>query len=84
MVTFVEFYQTLLQFVNFKLYHTIGISYPPVVDPKMEQAAAGIASIMQEMYEKENPKALPSSKGNTTMQYFLYHSIILSLLSCLW
>lgn len=26
MLTFLEFYNTLLQFVNFKLYHTIGVS----------------------------------------------------------
>ena len=25
MVTFLEFYETMLQFVNFKLYHVIGV-----------------------------------------------------------
>ena len=29
MVTFLEFYHTLMRFVNFKLYQEIGISYPP-------------------------------------------------------
>ena len=47
MLTFLEFYQTLLQFVNFKLYNTLGVRYPPVVDPKLDEAAAGLASIMQ-------------------------------------
>ena len=47
MLTFLEFYQTLLQFVNFKLYSTLGVRYPPVVDPKLDEAAAGLASIMQ-------------------------------------
>lgn len=52
MLTFLEFYQTLLQFVNFKLYNTLGVRYPPVVDPKLDEAAAGLASIMQ---VKHNP-----------------------------
>lgn len=47
MLTFLEFYSTLLQFVNFKLYHTLGVRYPPVVDPKLERAAAGLAALMQ-------------------------------------
>ncbi|CAK0758348.1 hypothetical protein CVIRNUC_002613 [Coccomyxa viridis] len=49
MLTFLEFYQTLLQFVNFKLYNTLGVRYPPVVDPKLDEAAAGLASIMQDL-----------------------------------
>ena len=47
MLTFLEFYQTLLQFVNFKLYNTLGVRYPPIVDPRLDEAAAGLASIMQ-------------------------------------
>jgi hypothetical protein len=31
MLTFVEFYNTLIGFVNFKLYHTLGLCYPPKV-----------------------------------------------------
>lgn len=33
MLTFLEFHQTLLQFVFFKLYHTLGLRYPPKVPP---------------------------------------------------
>jgi pescadillo protein len=47
MLTFLEFYHTLLQFVNFKLYHALGVQYPPVVDPRLEEAAAGLESLMQ-------------------------------------
>ena len=37
MLTFLEFYSTLVEFVNYKLYHMLGVAYPPVVDPLMEQ-----------------------------------------------
>lgn len=33
--------QTLLGFVNFKLYHELGLQYPPVLDENLEKAAAG-------------------------------------------
>ncbi|KAK9810032.1 hypothetical protein WJX72_003708 [[Myrmecia] bisecta] len=49
MLTFLEFYQTMLQFVNFKLYHMLGLKYPPVMDARLEQAAAGLAAIMQDL-----------------------------------
>ncbi|KAG2433092.1 hypothetical protein HYH02_012795 [Chlamydomonas schloesseri] len=49
MLTFLEFYNTLLQFVNFKLYHNLGLRYPPVLDRKLEEAAAELAAIMQEI-----------------------------------
>ncbi len=47
MLTFLEFYHTMLQFVNYRLYHSLGVRYPPVVDPKLEEAAAGLSAIMQ-------------------------------------
>lgn len=62
MATFLEFYQTLLQFVNFRLYHLIGVQYPPVVDPRMEAAAAGLAAIMEDLAEPA--KEAPSAAGN--------------------
>ena len=53
MLTFLEFYQTLLQFVNFKLYHSLAVAYPPVLDSKLEEAAAGLASIMQDIAQHQ-------------------------------
>lgn len=32
MSTFVEFYQTMLEFINFKLYHTLNLKYPPQIE----------------------------------------------------
>ncbi|PRW18309.1 pescadillo-family BRCT domain-containing [Chlorella sorokiniana] len=49
MLTFLEFYSTLLQFVNYKLYHSLGLRYPPVLDPKLEQAAVGLEALMQDL-----------------------------------
>lgn len=33
MATFTEFYTTLLGFVNFRLYHSLNLLYPPKVRP---------------------------------------------------
>lgn len=39
MLIFQEFYETLLGFVNFKLYHSLNVSYPPILDPRLEALA---------------------------------------------
>ncbi|KAG1679475.1 hypothetical protein FOA52_011074 [Chlamydomonas sp. UWO 241] len=49
MLTFLEFYNTLLQFVNFKLYHMLELRYPPSLDKKMEAAADELVSIMADI-----------------------------------
>ncbi|CAI5512699.1 unnamed protein product [Closterium sp. Naga37s-1] len=41
MLTFLAFYETLMGFVNFKLYHELRLAYPPRLDPRLEKAAAG-------------------------------------------
>ena len=33
--------QPLLSFVNFRLYHSINLKYPPILDPRLEALAAG-------------------------------------------
>lgn len=33
MITFLEFYETLLGFVLFRLYSGLGLHYPPIADP---------------------------------------------------
>ncbi|XP_042480753.1 pescadillo homolog [Macadamia integrifolia] len=45
MLTFLEFYETLLAFVNFKLYHSINMKYPPVLDPRLEALAADLYAL---------------------------------------
>lgn len=38
--------QTLLAFVNFKLYHSINVKYPPILDPRLEASAAGLLPLL--------------------------------------
>ncbi|XP_065870613.1 pescadillo homolog [Euphorbia lathyris] len=45
MLTFVELYQNLLGFVNFRLYHTLNLEYPPILDPQLEALAAGLYAL---------------------------------------
>ncbi|KAL0950979.1 hypothetical protein HGRIS_007726 [Hohenbuehelia grisea] len=44
MLTFLELYQTLLGFVFFKLYTDVGLAYPPPLDAKMDEGAAGVGA----------------------------------------
>jgi pescadillo protein len=44
MLTFLELYQTLLGFVFFKLYTDAGLVYPPPLDLKKYEAAAGVGA----------------------------------------
>ncbi|CAH9104634.1 unnamed protein product [Cuscuta epithymum] len=39
LLTFLEFYETLLAFVNFKLYHSLNVKYPPILDSRLEELA---------------------------------------------
>src|ERR1700722_14005750 len=44
MLTFLELYQTLLGFVFFKLYADAGLTYPPPLDTKKDETAAGVGA----------------------------------------
>jgi pescadillo len=44
MLTFLELYQTLLGFVFFKLYTDLGLVYPPPLDIKKAEGAAGVGA----------------------------------------
>ncbi|XP_020582372.1 pescadillo homolog [Phalaenopsis equestris] len=45
MLTFLEFYEALLGFVNFRLYHSINVKYPPILDPQLEALAAELYAL---------------------------------------
>jgi len=46
MLTFLEFYETLLKFVLFKLYQSdLGLNYPPGLDEKLEEYGVHTAAV---------------------------------------
>ncbi|KZS93117.1 hypothetical protein SISNIDRAFT_441742 [Sistotremastrum niveocremeum HHB9708] len=61
MLTFLELYQTLLGFVFFKLYTDIGLVYPPPLDIKKDEEAAGVGAF--NLNEIPQPDALQSNPG---------------------
>ncbi|KAI9838726.1 MAG: mRNA-binding ribosome synthesis protein nop7 [Sclerophora amabilis] len=48
MGTFVEFYTTLLGFVNFRLYNSIGLVYPPKFNPGSDDRGGDLRAFMLE------------------------------------
>ncbi|KAJ0419281.1 Pescadillo [Aspergillus carlsbadensis] len=48
MATFVEFYTTLLGFVNFRLYSSLGLRYPPKFDTRSDENGAELAAFTLE------------------------------------
>ena len=48
MGTFVEFYMTLLGFVNFRLYTSVGLKYPPKFDQSKDEQAAELGAFTLE------------------------------------
>jgi pescadillo len=48
MGTFTEFYTTLLGFVNFRLYNSIGLLYPPKFDVTSDEAGGGLRALTLE------------------------------------
>lgn len=45
MLTFLDFYLTCVKFVNFKLFHSMGLAYPPIMDAIAEKTKAGLNSV---------------------------------------
>lgn len=65
MGTFVEFYTTLLSFVNFRLYTSIGLVYPPRFDAKSDELGGELSAIMLEGKAIEEPTRIePAVNGH--------------------
>lgn len=52
MLTFLEFYTTLVHFVLFKLYTDANLVYPPPINPKREKGVGGIGTYVLESKAK--------------------------------
>jgi pescadillo protein len=46
MLTFLEFYQTFLSFINYRLYTSINLVYPPKLDNAKDEAGAGLSAYL--------------------------------------
>ncbi|PWY86082.1 hypothetical protein BO70DRAFT_334096 [Aspergillus heteromorphus CBS 117.55] len=65
MATFVDFYTTLLGFVNYRLYSTLGLRYPPKFDTRSDENGAELAAFTLEgRTVGEAPKAVEASKAS--------------------
>ena len=65
MVTFLEFYSTLLHFVLYKLYTDAGLVYPPKIDYEKDRIISGITSYILESQNEKNSLLNPEN-GNQT------------------
>ncbi|KAK9446668.1 nucleolar protein [Limtongia smithiae] len=65
MLTFLEFYTTLLQFVLFKLYSDTGLVYPPRIDVAKEQGVGGISAYIVESKKEVGYLATGETTGTT-------------------
>ncbi|RMJ27581.1 hypothetical protein PHISP_01569 [Aspergillus sp. HF37] len=66
MATFVEFYTTLLGFVNYRLYSTIGLRYPPKFDTRSDENGAELAAFTLEgRVVGDAPKSIDAGKAKS-------------------
>jgi len=72
MLTFLEFYETLLGFVNFKLFHTLGYKYPPVIDKNREAQGDQLGAVI--LHSKDAPQLLSSSQSTNTNENVTNHN----------
>lgn len=63
MLTFLELYQTLLGFVHFKLYTDASLVYPPPLDAKKDDAAAGVGAFSLQTTVKQGQKPSETIKS---------------------
>ncbi|VUC37744.1 unnamed protein product [Clonostachys rosea] len=71
MGTFVEFYMTLLSFVNFKLYTSLGLKYPPKFDQLKDENAAELGAFTLEgltLVNEEQQKQIEDHKPDPKVQ----------------
>ncbi|XP_019429028.1 PREDICTED: pescadillo homolog isoform X1 [Lupinus angustifolius] len=60
MLNFLQLYEPLLGFVNFRLYHSINLKYPPLLDPRLEALAADLYALSRYVGRNTRPSAVNS------------------------
>ncbi|KAG5044274.1 hypothetical protein JHK87_008189 [Glycine soja] len=58
MLNFLQLYEPLLSFVNFRLYHSINLKYPPILDPQLEALAADLYALSRYASANTRPSVL--------------------------
>lgn len=64
MVTFLEFYSTLLHFVLYKLYTDRDLVYPPKIDAEKDKIISGISSYILESQNEKNTLLQPEEMSS--------------------
>ena len=70
MLTFLEFYETLLKFTLYKLYHTLELTYPPVLDGRLDECGVYMAAVRGLPL---NGASKPSTEVRLAHHNTLYH-----------
>ncbi|KAI3913574.1 hypothetical protein MKW92_045521 [Papaver armeniacum] len=68
MLTFLEFYETLLAFINCRLYHSMNVNYPPTLDPRLEAIGAGQYALSKYIAANSRASLLESQVGKEATQ----------------
>ena len=55
MLTFLEFYQTFVSFINYRLYTSINLVYPPKLDVDKDDAGAGLSAYQIQSTTESEP-----------------------------
>jgi len=67
MLSFLELYEALLTLVNFKLYHTLGVAYPPQIDKVTEGGGPPLSAIMSRM-ARSSASSIPALASSGSSQ----------------
>lgn len=64
MSTFLELYETLLAFINFKLYAELNLVYPPRIDTAKDAAGGGMNALILEQLDQEQLQVQVANDSN--------------------
>ncbi|KAG9142011.1 hypothetical protein Leryth_009353 [Lithospermum erythrorhizon] len=73
MLTFLEFYETLLAFINVHLYLSINVKYPPILDTRLEALAAELYALSRYLDANNRAPAVESESGSASESSTVQH-----------
>ena len=65
MLTFLEFYQTYVSFINYRLYTSVNLVYPPKLDIDKDEAGAGLSAYLIQSTTDQQPVQPEELTDNT-------------------